>query len=30
VTGFNGTFYVGVTSNLIGRMIQHREGAFEG
>ncbi len=25
-----GTLYVGVTSNLIGRVIQHREGAFDG
>ncbi|MGN6818048.1 MAG: GIY-YIG nuclease family protein [Sphingomonas sp.] len=25
-----GTLYVGVTSNLIGRVIQHREGTFEG
>jgi putative endonuclease len=25
-----GTLYVGVTSNLIGRMIQHRDGAFDG
>ncbi|MEH3158613.1 MAG: GIY-YIG nuclease family protein [Sphingomonas taxi] len=29
-SGFNGTPYVGVTSNLIGRIIQHREGTFEG
>lgn len=28
--GFNGTLYVGVTSNLIGRVIQHRTGAFAG
>jgi putative endonuclease len=25
-----GTLYVGVTSNLIGRVMQHREGTFEG
>jgi putative endonuclease len=25
-----GVLYVGVTSNLIGRVLQHREGAFEG
>lgn len=29
-SGFNGTLYVGVTSNLIGRIVQHREGTFEG
>jgi putative endonuclease len=29
-SGFNGTLYIGVTSNLIGRLIQHREGAYEG
>jgi putative endonuclease len=29
-SGYNGTLYVGVTSNLIGRMIQHRKGAFSG
>jgi putative endonuclease len=29
-SGVNGTLYVGVTSNLIGRVIQHREGAFDG
>jgi len=29
-SGFNGTLYVGVTSNLIGRVMQHREGAFGG
>ncbi len=28
--GYNGTLYVGVTSNLIGRILQHREGTFEG
>ena len=27
---YHGTLYTGVTSNLIGRIIQHREGAFEG
>ncbi|UZK71084.1 GIY-YIG nuclease family protein [Sphingomonas sp. S1-29] len=27
---YNGAIYVGVTSNLIGRMIQHREGRFDG
>lgn len=25
-----GTLYVGVTSNLIGRVMQHREGRFDG
>lgn len=29
-SGYNGTLYVGVTSNLIGRVIQHREGTFDG
>jgi len=29
-SGYNGTLYVGVTSNLIGRVMQHREGAFDG
>ncbi|PJI88543.1 GIY-YIG nuclease family protein [Sphingomonas koreensis] len=29
-SGVNGTLYVGVTSNLIGRVIQHREGTFDG
>jgi putative endonuclease len=29
-SGLNGTLYVGVTSNLIGRIIQHREGRFDG
>ncbi len=24
-SGYNGTLYVGVTSNLIGRILQHRE-----
>ncbi|WP_232089957.1 GIY-YIG nuclease family protein [Sphingomonas sp. HMP6] len=28
-SGFNGTLYVGVTSNLIGRILQHRDGAFD-
>ena len=27
---FNGTLYVGVTSNLVGRIMQHRDGTFEG
>ncbi|MEG3083305.1 GIY-YIG nuclease family protein [Sphingomonas sp. PB2P12] len=27
---YNGTLYVCVTSNLIGRILQHREGTFEG
>ena len=27
---FNGALYVGVTSNLIGRVMQHREGSFAG
>ena len=27
--GFNGTLYVGVTSNLIGRILQHRDGTYE-
>ena len=29
-SGFNGALYVGVTSNLIGRIVQHREGTFRG
>ncbi len=29
-SGFNGTIYTGVTSNLVGRIMQHRDGAFEG
>ena len=29
-SGFNGTLYIGVTSNLIGRVMQHRDGTFEG
>ena len=29
-SGFNGALYVGVTSNLIGRIIQHRDGTFDG
>jgi putative endonuclease len=29
-SGFYGTLYVGVTSNLIGRIIQHREGRYDG
>ena len=27
---YNGTLYVGVTSNLVGRLLQHRDGTFEG
>ena len=26
----NGTLYIGVTSNLIGRLMQHRDGTFAG
>ena len=29
-SAFNGTLYIGVTSNLIGRVMQHREGTFCG
>ncbi len=29
-SGFNGTLYTGVTSNLIGRVMQHRDGTFGG
>ena len=29
-SGYNGTLYVGVTSNLVGRLMQHREGVFGG
>lgn len=29
-SGFNGTLYTGVTSNLIGRVQQHRDGTFKG
>jgi len=29
-SGFNGTLYVGVTSNLLVRLTQHREGAHDG
>ena len=29
-SAFLGTLYVGVTSNLIGRLMQHRDGAFDG
>ena len=29
-SGRNGTLYIGVTSNLIGRVMQHRDGSFEG
>ncbi|MFA6117869.1 MAG: GIY-YIG nuclease family protein [Sphingomonas sp.] len=27
---FNGRLYTGVTSNLIGRIMQHRDGTFDG
>lgn len=27
---YNGAIYVGVTSNLVGRVMQHRAGAFKG
>lgn len=29
-SAFNGTLYVGVTSNLVGRMVQHREERLDG
>ena len=29
-SGPNGTLYTGVTSNLVGRVIQHRDGTFDG
>ena len=29
-SGFNGTLYIGVTSNLAGRLYQHREGITGG
>jgi len=29
-SGFNGTLYTGVTSNLPARIIQHRKGTFRG
>ncbi len=29
-SAYNGTLYTGVTSNLIARIIQHREGTFDG
>lgn len=29
-SGRYGTLYVGVTSNLVGRLVQHRQGAFDG
>jgi putative endonuclease len=27
---FYGALYTGVTSNLVGRVMQHRDGAFDG
>ncbi|TPG21068.1 GIY-YIG nuclease family protein [Sphingomonas koreensis] len=29
-SGFNGALYTGVTSNLVGRITQHRDGTFDG
>ncbi|MEO7169125.1 MAG: GIY-YIG nuclease family protein [Pseudomonadota bacterium] len=29
-SSFNGRLYTGVTSNLIGRIMQHRDGTFDG
>ena len=29
-SGYRGTIYTGATSNLIGRVMQHRDGTFEG
>ena len=29
-SGRNGTLYVGATSNLVGRVMQHRDGVFDG
>jgi len=29
-SGYNGTLYVGITSNLPARIMQHREGAHDG
>ena len=29
-SGYLGTIYIGVTSNLIGRVLQHRDGTFGG
>jgi putative endonuclease len=29
-SGFNGRLYTGVTSNQIGRVMQHRDGTFDG
>jgi len=29
-SGFHGTLYIGVTSNLVGRLYQHREGVTDG
>jgi len=28
--GFNGALYTGVTSNLLARIVQHRDGTFDG
>jgi len=28
--GFNGALYTGATSNLVGRIMQHRDGTFDG
>ncbi len=29
-SGFNGTLYTGATSHLVARVIQHRDGTFDG
>jgi putative endonuclease len=29
-SGVNGTLYIGVTSNLVGRVYQHRQGLIAG
>jgi putative endonuclease len=29
-SGYNGSLYIGVTSNLLARMVQHRDGLFDG
>jgi putative endonuclease len=29
-SGYNRRLYTGVTSNLVGRIMQHREGTFDG